>query len=113
MATISKTSTSPMWGVEKHFWETITQADVGESITPGGKLQYGSVQATGTFTSAAVALQGSNDGTNFVTVEDIVGNAASLSAAGVIEFRTTFLTYRLAGSGTTLDADVTMILRDA
>lgn len=112
MATIAGTRSSPAWGTEKIFYEQINQDDESAVFRPGGKLQKGTIQATGTFTTATLDLQGSNDGTNFVTVDDIGGTTAQLSAAGFIEFQTTFLEYKLVGGGTTLDADVTVILRD-
>jgi len=113
MATIAMTRTSAAYGVEVITSGTITQADATAVFQPGSRRQIGSVQATGTFTSATLALQGSNDGTNYVTIEDIQGNAASLSAAGLIEFQTTFLYYKLQGGGTTLSAVATVVLRDA
>jgi len=40
------------------------------------------VQATGTFDSGTVTLQGSNDGTNWVSLVDPQGNAIAFTAAG-------------------------------
>ena len=113
MATISQTRSSVAYGIEKLAWTGITQADATDTFQPGSRRQIGSLQATGTFTSATLALQGSNDGSNYVTVKDMYGNAASLSAAGTIDFQTHYLTYKLQGGGTTLSAAATIILRDA
>ena len=59
--------------------------------------------ATGTFGSATLAIQGSADGTNWVTLNDVNGNAATLTADGhrhvqaTPRFMRPFLT--VAGSG--------------
>ncbi len=41
-----------------------------------------SVQVTGTASGASITIQGSNDGTNFVTLHDVNGNALSSLAPG-------------------------------
>lgn len=42
-----------------------------------------SVQVAGTFNSATVSLQGSNDGSNWATLTDGLGNSLALTAAGI------------------------------
>jgi hypothetical protein len=42
-----------------------------------------SVQMAGTFAGASIAMQGSNDGTNFVTLTDPQGNPLLFSSAGL------------------------------
>jgi len=88
----------------------------GETATPV-KLQNmqglaGSVQVTGTFGSATIVLQVSNDGTNWTTLSDSTGAAISLTAAGMREFSTAALFLRPSSSGGTGDnVDVTVVLR--
>lgn len=43
------------------------------------------VSVSGTFDGATVIIQGSNDGTNWFTLNDPQGNALSIAAAGKIE----------------------------
>jgi len=45
--------------------------------------QFKSFQVEGTFGSATVICQGSNDGTNYETLHDLNGNAVSFTAAGL------------------------------
>ena len=72
----------------------------------------GSVQVTGTFGGATIALQVSNDGTNFVTLKDIAGVDISLTAAGLREFSTAALFLKPTSSGGTADnVTVTVVLR--
>lgn len=70
---------------------------------PGSSVR--SVQFTGTFgTGGTILLEGSNDGTNYVTLTDPQGNAISKTAAGIeaIEETTVYIRPRVsAGDGTT------------
>lgn len=64
-------------------WSGITDAD---TVTPleMGAFADRSVQVTGVGSPAAtVAIQGSNDGTNYVTLYDLQGSALSFTAAGL------------------------------
>ena len=72
----------------------------------------GSVQVTGTFGGATITLQVSNDGTNYVTLKDGIGNDITFSAAGMREFSTAALYLKPTSSGGTADnVIVTVILR--
>lgn len=69
----------------------------------------GSFQAFGTWGGATVVLQGSNDGTNWVTLKDN-GTDISLTADGAFEFSTAMLYVRPSisgGSGDDVDVIVT------
>ena len=115
MATITVVASNPAGhgsNVEKYFWETLTETNAdGSPVTPAGLIN-GTVQVTGTFGSATVVLQGTCDGTNWVTVEDNAGNAISLTAAGAADFSCNYLSLRpFSSGGTGQDVDVTMILR--
>lgn len=63
-------------------WTPVTAADTCDviEVPAGAKV---SVQVAGTFDSATVVLQGSNDGTNYVGLTDPQGNAISKAAAAI------------------------------
>ena len=68
---------SPLFGYSYAF----TGNETGDTI----ELPIGdrSVQLKGTWNSATVVIEGSNDGTNFVTLTDGLGNALSFTADGL------------------------------
>ena len=113
MAEIALFTSIPAPGVARYFWETLTESDTAAAAKPGGtEPAIGSFQVTGTFGSATIILQGSNDGTNYVTIKDVDGVAVSLTAAGAQEFSSSMLHYRASTSGgSSSDVDVTLILR--
>jgi len=96
------------------LWETLTSdtSDTGDPLEMAGSTVR-SIQVTGTFGSGGtLVIRGSNDGTNYVTLNDAEGNALSLTAAGIesVQEITRFIRPEVtAGDGTT-DLDVTMIL---
>lgn len=63
-------------------WAGITEADTCDPVELVG-LPDRSIQFAGTFGSATVVAQGSNDGTNYVTLTDPQGNAISKTSAGI------------------------------
>lgn len=63
-------------------WTSMGDADTGLPVAMAGGSDR-SVQFTGTFASATVVLQGSNDGSNYVTLTDPQGNTISKTAAGI------------------------------
>lgn len=82
MATITPVRSSTQVGVENILWETLTTGDTATAISVGGPRSVpASVQVTGTFGSGTCVLQGSNDGVNYATVQDVGGSAVSLTAA--------------------------------
>lgn len=110
MATITPTVTYDAGNYRQVKWETIADGDTITAFqVPTTEGAIGSVQMTGTF-GAAVTLAGSNDGTNFVTLKDISGSDISLTAAGVVDFRTAVLYIKPVEAGVT-DVDVTVTLR--
>lgn len=114
MATISPVRSSPARNIEQILWETLTESDTAGSVLPASVLSlFGSVQVIGTFGGATVVFQGSNDGTNWVNLNDKDGNAISLSAAGAAEFSTAMLYLRPSASGgSSQDIDVYVIMRN-
>lgn len=113
MATKTYVPSMPVPGVSKYFWETITESDTAAAALPGGtEPAIGSIQVTGDFGGATVVLQGSNDNSNWVTIQDIEGNDISFTAAGAVDFSTGMLYIRPSASGgSSQDVDISMVLR--
>lgn len=113
MATIVPTTVEEQVRAAAYRWTDYSTADTATSV----KLQNmqglaGSVQVTGTFGGATIALQVSNDGTNFVTLKDANGTAITFTAAGMSEFSTAALFIKPTSSGGTADnVTVTVVLR--
>jgi len=86
MATRSATITPiRAFGDDAHIisWTGLLNGDVGEAVEMPGSI-IRSIQFTGTFgVGGTIVLQGSNDGTNYVTLTDPQGNAISKTAAGI------------------------------
>ena len=112
MATIQPVFSYPV-DVTKVFWETVTEADTTAPITvPGIKGAVGSFQAVGTWGSATAVLQASNDGTNWVTVQDVEGNAVSMTADGLVDISSAALYLRVSTSGgSSQDLDFHLVMR--
>lgn len=89
----------------KFVWTPLTTTnDTGRAILiPGNAIK--SIQFSGTFgAGGTVVFEGSNDGTNFVTLTDPQGNAISKTSAGIeaVEEYTLYVRPRVtAGDGTT------------
>lgn len=85
MATIDLTSTdrNSVPGVVLYKWEALGNADDGEPVGVGYAADI-TAQAVGTFSSATVVLEGSNDGTNWTTLTVRGGTTAiGLTSAGL------------------------------
>jgi len=118
MATISPTYTY-LAATNRHStggivvqWTPVTSAD---TCAAADIVDYAdrSVQVSGTFDSATVKLQGSNDGTNFVDLTDPQGNAISKTAAAleaVMEL-TAYTKPTFSGGGASQSLTVTMLCR--
>lgn len=97
----------------KITWETLTSAnsDGAEMRGKAQEMAFATAQFTGTFDSATAVLQGSNDGTNWVTLTDPQdGTAISLTAAGYAEVQTAFLYLRPSTSGGGGSQDIDCII---
>jgi len=86
-------------------------ADTGSTVLMGSAMDR-SVQIAGTFGSATIVVEGSNDGTNWVTLTDPQGNAISKTSAAIeqIEELTRYLRVSSSG-GTGTAVTVTLFLR--
>lgn len=99
--------------VQVILWENLSTGDVVNADQPSSlSALAGCVQFTGTFGGATVTLQGSNDGTNFVTLKDGAGADISVTSAGLVDFSTAarYIKPGISG-GTADDVDVTVVLR--
>ncbi len=111
MATIVPLHQTQNHGTIKVTWETITDADSG-GVANIPRYPDMSIQLAGDFSGAAtITVEGSNDGSNYATLNDTQGVAlATLGAAGVHQIleNTEFIRLiRAAGDGST-DIDVTI-----
>jgi hypothetical protein len=65
-------------------WPSLANGDTGDSAVVAANPDK-TLQIVGTFgVGGTVVLQGSNDGTNWVTLNDGTGSAISLTAAGLV-----------------------------
>lgn len=91
-------------------WAGLSASDTASAIE---FVEWGdrSVQITGTFNAGTVTLEGSNDGTNWVTLADPQGNAISKTSAAIEQVLelTRYMRPKCVGAGMTID--VNMVLR--
>ena len=109
MTTIALTSTdrNTVPGVVLYKWEALGNADDGAPVSVGYAADI-TAQAIGTFGSATVRLQGSNDGTNWHNMTQKGGTTAlGFTVAGVhsVNEMPAFIRPLTAG-GTGTDVDV-------
>ena len=97
---------APMLGRAWANWtgeNTAGSAAIGR-YEPKVSCSCASIQFTGTFGGATVALQGSNDGVTFVTLKDLQGNNITATAAGYFEFTSGARFLKLTITGGTGDS---------
>ncbi len=87
MATVAITSTEIKSYLSRKVmsivWTPLTSANAtGDAHSEPGTADR-SAQVAGTFNGATCLIQGSNDGSNWVTLTDILGNALSFTATGL------------------------------
>lgn len=102
-------------GVPRLTWSAVstsTDTPLKFAITEQWGLA-GVVQAVGTFGSASVALQMSNDGTNWATIKDLQGDAIALTGAtSMSEFTCSAAYIKPSVTGGTGDnVDIIVVLR--
>lgn len=56
-----------------YSWIGITESDEGNPITVPSHVRELAFQVTGTFGGGTFQLQGSNDGTNYIVLQDVAG----------------------------------------
>lgn len=92
-------------------WASMAGADTGTACEmPGSAIR--SVQISGTFDAATVVVQGSNDGSNYVTLTDPQGNPISKTTASIeaIEEVTRYIRPSTSGGGVNSSITVSLLV---
>lgn len=115
MATIAPTVTElpPYDGsVKKYTWTPLTETNTDGAPIEMGPWADRSVQVEGTFGGATVTIQGTNDGTNWQTLNNPASVALSFSAAGFKGILELPMKIRpLVTGGTSVSLTVSMVVR--
>jgi hypothetical protein len=114
MATVKAATTdvSIDGSVQKVIWTPLTNTNQDGGPAQGIEFADRCVQVTGTFGGATITIQGSNDGTNWDTLNNAQGTAATFTAQGtkqLVEVPQFVRPLLSGGSGSSLT--VTMIAR--
>jgi hypothetical protein len=98
----------------RYIWAELATGDTINGLRLSGTgARRGAVQISGTFGSATVKIQTSNDGTNFYDIKDIHNTAVSTTAAAIFEITSAALFIKPAISGGSADSvNVTLFMRD-
>lgn len=94
-------------------WEALTNVETSGTAVQGYGYADRSIQVVGTFNGATVTIQGSNDGTNWVSMTDVLGNAISMTTAGlkqIVEI-TRYIRPSVTSAGASTDVDVLMFMK--
>ncbi len=94
------------------LWETIGDDDSGAPVEMPGAADK-TVTMVGTWASATLTMQGSNDNANWFSLTDPQGNAIALTADGmeVIMENPRYIRVLEAGGSGTVDVDVHCLAR--
>lgn len=116
-ATRSKTITPIPSAYNKAWtvvWTGLDGDDNGEALEMPD-FSNRSVQFTGTFDSATIVLQGSNDGSNWVTLQDLEGAAISMTSAGLVSIMedTRYIRPSVSGGGGSTSLTATVLIAGA
>ena len=112
MATIAPVITEIGYGnfaAKQVIWTPVTSADSCAAVT-FPECAEKSVQVSGTFDSASVAVNGSNDGTNYAALNDPGGSVIAITGAkikGVLE-KTMFVQPSISGGGGSQSLTISM-----
>lgn len=113
MPTVNFTRATPVSAAQVVTWAAIPNGDNGQAIDYPAFADM-TVQFTGTFgAGGTVVLEGSNDGTNYVTLTDPQGNAIEKTDASIeiVSERPLYVRPRVtAGDGTT-EVNVILLMR--
>ena len=111
MATINPVGTWLAKGVYKTTWETLTGTGDTAAAERAAAVPDKTIHVFGTFESATVTIQGSNDGgTTYTTLADPNGNALTFSANGMETILENPQLIRPTASGATGGTDVDVIM---
>ena len=114
MATVSPAMNLDIADAPRHIWADLATGDTINALKlTGTGARRASVQISGTFGSATVKMQTSNDGTNFADIKDIHNTAVSATAAAMFEITSSAIYIKPAISGGSADSvNVTLFMRD-
>ncbi|MFH0809041.1 MAG: hypothetical protein V2A77_01005 [Pseudomonadota bacterium] len=107
------TCTGPSYlknGASAYSW-ALTQANASGARVSIPDYQDRTIQVAGAFDSATIVIQGSNDGSNWVTLNDTTGTALSRSAAflaGILE-NPRYIRPYFASPGASTSVTVTLV----
>lgn len=111
MATIAAVETPLPRNAEVVVWDLLTNVNAsGDAVElPVGAC---SVQVSGTFGGATVAMHGSNDGSAYAALVDLAGVAIGISAAGFksVGDRPRYIKPVTTGGGGTQSLKVTLLV---
>jgi hypothetical protein len=111
MAAVTPTVTSTNWPYRHVTW-ALTQADSEGVAVDLTNYRSANVHILGSFDSGTAVLQGSHNGTDFVTLKDRQGaTAVSVTAAGYFELIGDWQYVRPAVTGEGASAAITVSLR--
>lgn len=122
MATITPTvSRLDDDNVVKILWEALDYIDATpgpETFDVGAPAEWlnhadRSVHVMGTFAGSTVVIEGSNDGTNYYTLNDPSGSPLSFTTAGLrqVQELTQYIRPRVSVGNESMDVDVALVMR--
>jgi len=106
---VTVTGASDDGSVKVLTWSGLSTADTGIPVSIP-KFADKTVTITGTFAAATIALQGSNDATNWFSLTDPQGNAISKTAAAIEAVTENPLWIRPAVTGGSGETDLHVII---
>lgn len=90
-------------------WTPVTEADTCVAVQMPEYADR-SIQVSGTFGGASVAVQGSNDGTNFAALRDPSSTTIAITTAGIrAVLENTYQTKPVATGGTSQSLTIAML----
>lgn len=114
MAEIASTPPLSTTGMFKISWEGLATGDTGSPLTANSSFPaVASVQIGGTFNAGTtVSIQGSNDGSNWFVLKDLLGADIAETASALIEFSASCMSIRpIVESGSADSIDIFMVFR--
>lgn len=114
MATIASTTSSTQTSVAFIArWLNLAANDDGQPVM-GAQYTDKSVQVVGTFGGATLTFQGSNNGTNWATLTDPLGNALSFISARIalVTEATLFIRPLITGGDGTTSLSVFTLMKE-
>lgn len=93
----TKPDSGPYYKV--YTWTGVTQADTFKAVKLERAVHAYSMQVSGTFGGATVALHGSMDGVTYAALDDVDGTPIGATAAGIVSARDLALWVKPVASG--------------